>query len=440
MTVENEKTISEKPATHQKKAQYILIGILALIIISVLISALFRDKTKVNFDNEKAKPVRLSQSSENQENFNDKFNKETQLNKLNRNTDSKESTNSNEQLITKLEKKRDGLAKRLNPPNKNKKNTLDEWEKKERDRVRDSRYDDFKISLGFDEREKTITDNNYQYKSGSSIKAKKSAVQAEIARVTKLKNELQSGELTTQQVQDRFANNSFSSFNEPDQPSNSQLISSNNRPRTVGRVKGKDNINPNARLLPISTTIRAALDNKIISDYPSVFRCIIIENVYDATNQFILIPVGSKCNGNSLKINNVNEPIQARMGLTINNVILPNGNKIDFSKQHMLDHEGISAVKDEVNRHFLAQFLGIAAYALISEETSREGSGSLSDQTFSGEAGAAVRKQYAPLAAKYLRLVPTVTLGQGTPLRIFIENEIYIEPWEQVGESLVRNF
>ena len=128
------------------------------------------------------------------------------------------------------------------------------------------------------------------------------------------------------------------------------------------------------------------------------------------------------------------------MGLTINNVILPNGNKIDFSKQRMLDHEGISAIKDEVNRHFLAQFLGIAAYALLSEETSRQGSGAFTDQTFSGEAGSAVRKQYAPLAAKYLRLVPTVTLNQGTPLRIFIEDEIYIEPWEQLGESLVGNF
>lgn len=436
MTIENEKMISEKPATHSKKAQYVLIGIFALIIISVVISALLRDKTKVSFDNDKNKPkaVKLSTTSANQQNFDDEFNKQNVPQKRVKKTEETRENNRTS-LIKELEDKRNNLEKKLNTNKKVEK--LDEWETKERDLVRSSRYENYQISLGYDKKnQQTIQKPNRNI---SSVQEKQNRVANEIARVEKLKNELQTGNLTPEQVQAKFSNPSFSSFNEAEQPRNSQLISQNNRPRTVGRVKDND-INPYAKLLPVATSIRAALDNKIISDYPSVFRCIIIENVYDATNRYILIPVGSKCNGSSLKINNVNEPIQARMGLTINNVILPNGNKIDFSKQRMLDHEGISAIKDEVNRHFLAQFLGIAAYALLSEETSRQGSGAFTDQTFSGEAGSAVRKQYAPLAAKYLRLVPTVTLNQGTPLRIFIEDEIYIEPWEQLGESLVGNF
>lgn len=438
MVIENEKTISEKPATHQKKAQYVLIGIFALIIISVLVSALFRDKTKVTFDDEKPKVVKLSKTSANQENFDDKFDKVNSG--KSRNIAPVNKNNSSEELITKLTEKRDKLAKKLNPEKRDIK-PLDDWEKKERDRVRSSRYNDYKISLGFDNNNKPKTQRIAINQPDSSVKNKRAKVQSEIERVTKLRDELQNGNLTPEQVQAKFTNKSFNSFSEVEQPQNSQLIASNNRPRIVGRVKDNSNdINPYAQLLPVATSIRAALDNKVVSDYPSVFRCIIIENVYDATNRFVLIPVGSKCNGRSLKVSNVNEPIQARMGLTISNVILPNGNKIDFSKQSMLDHEGISAIKDEVDRHFFAQFLGIAAYALLSEETSRQGTGTLTDQTFSGEAGSAIRKQYAPLAAKYLRLVPTVTLNQGTPLRIFIEDEIYIEPWEQLGESLVRNF
>jgi type IV secretion system protein VirB10 len=41
-----------------------------------------------------------------------------------------------------------------------------------------------------------------------------------------------------------------------------------------------------------------------------------------------------------------------------------------------------------------------------------------------------MREQFAPMAAKYLSLVPTVTLRQGLPMRIFIEDDLYITPWE----------
>jgi type IV secretion system protein VirB10 len=102
-----------------------------------------------------------------------------------------------------------------------------------------------------------------------------------------------------------------------------------------------------------------------------------------------------------------------------------------------LDATGVSAIKDTVNRHLLAQFLGVAAYALVSSESSRSGSGLNNDRTFAGDVGEGLRDQFAPLARKYLDLVPTITLRPGTPLRIFFEDDIYATPWASVNGDVI---
>ena len=103
-----------------------------------------------------------------------------------------------------------------------------------------------------------------------------------------------------------------------------------------------------------------------------------------------------------------------------------------------LDQEGVPAIKDKVNYHFIPQFLGVAAYALLSSETSRQGSGYSNDQTFEGQMGESLRKQFAPLAAKYLNLVPTITLRIGTPMIIILEDDVYAYPWASLGQKLYQ--
>ena len=152
-----------------------------------------------------------------------------------------------------------------------------------------------------------------------------------------------------------------------------------------------------------------------------------------------MIPKGARLTLKSLKISNINEPIQARMGLVANWAVLPNGKRISFEKRtSILDREGIAAVKDKVNYHFFAQFLGVAAYAVLAAETNRDGSGLNNDTDFQGDIGESLRKQFAPLAQKYLSLVPTITLNVGTPIKIFLEDDIYAYPWDSLSQSLYR--
>ena len=89
--------------------------------------------------------------------------------------------------------------------------------------------------------------------------------------------------------------------------------------------------------LPVGTVIPAITAMKTVSDYAGPMKGIITQDVYDPTYQYVLIPKGSEVVMKSVRISNVNEPISARMGLTVQWVVLPNGNRIDFSKSAGLD-------------------------------------------------------------------------------------------------------
>ena len=206
----------------------------------------------------------------------------------------------------------------------------------------------------------------------------------------------------------------------------------------VGQPASEQRPKPGQKLIATGTVISAVLDQMVMSDYVgSGYRFMIAQDVYDLDRQQILIPKGSRGVGKTLRINNVNEPIQARMGLTVNWVVLPNGKRISFEKHGILDQEGIGAVKDQVDYHFLAQFLGVAAYAVISSSTSYKGSGIANDTDFEGQVSQSMREQFSPLARKYLSIVPTITLRPGTPLKIFLEDDVYAFPWKSLDADFL---
>lgn len=190
--------------------------------------------------------------------------------------------------------------------------------------------------------------------------------------------------------------------------------------------------------LPPGTVIPAVIGQKVISDYDgSTIKALVTHDVYDISSEYVLIPKGTEVLMQVIRTQNVNEPIQARMGITVNKGVLPNGDVLDFSKASGMDREGVGAMKDQVDRHFMAQFLGVAAYALLSSETSREGSGISNDNSFAGDVGSATRQQSASLAQKYVNLVPTITIRPGQNFRIMLEESLYVEPWKDLYAQYV---
>ena len=192
-------------------------------------------------------------------------------------------------------------------------------------------------------------------------------------------------------------------------------------------------------LLSIGTVFTGTLDQKVVSDYIGPYRAIITHNVMDVSGRYVLIPAGSRVTGNVLHINNINQVINNRMGMTVTWIVRPDGSKVKFVSR-ALDSEGIGAVKGSTNYHLLAKFGGVAAFALLSSETDRaDFSSDGQGRTFGSDTGEAFREQGTSIAQSYAGLVPTQTLHQGTPLRFFVSEDIYIAPWRSVFSKFVSN-
>ena len=196
--------------------------------------------------------------------------------------------------------------------------------------------------------------------------------------------------------------------------------------------------NNDGAILGATTIIKAVLTQKIISDYPGPFRGYITHDVYDTKREYILIPKGSIVHGQVIRITNVNEPISARVGYIIKSITRPDDTVIDMTSDAALDHEGVAGVKDKVNKHIFAQFMGVIAYAMIGGEASDTQTGGLDGRyDYEDEVKRDSVDQFQPLAAKYLKLVPTITIRSGKTFNIFIEKPKKIKPFRSVFDDII---
>lgn len=191
---------------------------------------------------------------------------------------------------------------------------------------------------------------------------------------------------------------------------------------------------PGEEILPTASVISAVLDMDMISDYAGNWFAVLQRPVYDPSLEWVLLPAGTKITGKSIRASGVNENIANRMGAVPLYAVRPDGKRIDFRKSAGMDAAGVGALKDQVDRHFLAQFMGVSAYALIGLGPSFGNYGAepnTSRDAFAREFTTRGREAGRSFAEKFLNIVPTVKILAGTPLKIFIEDDIYIKPWER---------
>jgi len=212
-------------------------------------------------------------------------------------------------------------------------------------------------------------------------------------------------------------------------------------PNVVGYTKdNKYNADIAGKIkLNTGTEILTTLTKKAISDYSnSSLKAIVNRDVYDIERRYVVIPKGTEITIGILRTRNVNEAISNRMAFLVKKGILPNGNEIDFSKSaSAADREGVGALEDKTDYHLMAQFFGVAAYALVGTSTSRSGTGD-DQSSYAGDVGEGAREQTAPLAQKYLNIVPTQTIRPGQSFQIVLESEMYIEPWSDLYAKYVE--
>ncbi|WP_341524385.1 TrbI/VirB10 family protein (plasmid) [Pseudomonas sp. G.S.17] len=282
-----------------------------------------------------------------------------------------------------------------------------------------------------------IAQLNRPFTEGASLEQRREEVRQRINEAQKLRASLaangaaglpQSGPRPMDRVQVRQDLQQVSSgFNKP--PENVVGYTEDNQYNAdiAGKMK-----------MPPGTEMTVTLTKKAISDYMnSSLKAIVNRDVYDITRQYVLVPKGTEINIGILRVRNVNEAISNRMAFMVKNAVRPDGKVIDFTKSaSVADREGVGAIEDQTDYHFMAQFLGVAAYALVGTQSSYSGTGD-KEGSYAGDVGENSREQFAPLVQKYLNIVPTQTIRPGQSMQIVLEKEVYIEPWSDLYAKYV---
>lgn len=235
--------------------------------------------------------------------------------------------------------------------------------------------------------------------------------------------------------------------NKTNNPAAKTTPAANEQGRIVGGVADSTGSKDKQYLMPAGSVISAILDTELNTDFPGMWRGLIVRDVYDVSNKVIVVPKGAKVLGNLVKASSINEPLHERVGMMVKWITLPDGSRINMSSSGR-DTGGTPGVGGDVNRHILAQLFGATAYAVFTiienitfdfqNDNNNNSNYVLSPSSYGAlyapqRQATTIGKQYA---AKYLNLVPTIKVPAGTPFKIFLEEDIYSEMWQPIDPYL----
>jgi len=181
------------------------------------------------------------------------------------------------------------------------------------------------------------------------------------------------------------------------------------------------------------TVIAAALVTGIKSDLPGDIIATVTEPVYDtATGRFLLIPQGSRLLGH---YNSQVSYGQSRVQVVWNRVILPDTSSLTLDNLIGTDPAGYAGLEDDVDWHWNRIFAGAALTTLLgvgaelaAPENRQDGNriiiaGRDSAQDTVNQIGQEVTR-------RNLNIQPTLTARPGLPVRIIVNKDLLLQPYQ----------
>ena len=181
------------------------------------------------------------------------------------------------------------------------------------------------------------------------------------------------------------------------------------------------------------TVIAAALMTGIKSDLPGDVIATVTEPVYDtATGKFLLIPQGSRILG---RYNSQVSYGQSRVQMVWNRIILPDTSSLTLDNLVGTDPAGYAGVEDEVDRHWgrilagaaLTTLLGVGA-ELAAPENRQDGNRII----IAGRDGLqdSVNQVGQEITRRNMNIQPTLTSRPGLPVRIIVNRDLVLRPYQ----------
>jgi type IV secretion system protein VirB10 len=183
------------------------------------------------------------------------------------------------------------------------------------------------------------------------------------------------------------------------------------------------------------TVLAAALVTGLNSDLPGQVIAQVTDDVYDSvTGQVLLVPQGSRLIG---KYDSIIAYGQSRALLIWTRLVMPDGSSIVLDNLPATDTEGYAGLEDGVDYHTwrllrgiaLSTLLGVSSELATNGEEQTSGSGNIivalqqSGDSSANHAGQSI-------VSKDLAIQPTVSVRPGFPVRIIVNRDIILRPYQ----------
>ncbi|MFG8723564.1 TrbI/VirB10 family protein [Pseudomonas aeruginosa] len=181
------------------------------------------------------------------------------------------------------------------------------------------------------------------------------------------------------------------------------------------------------------TIIPAALVTGIKSDLPGDVIATVTEPVYDtATGKFLLIPQGSRLLG---KYNSQVSYGQSRVQVIWNRIVLPDTSSVTLDNQVGTDPAGYAGLEDEVDWHWKRIFAGAALTTLLGVGAELAAPDKRQDGNRIIIAGQdslqdTVNQIGQEVTRRNLNIQPTLTERPGLPVRIIVNRDLVLRPYQ----------
>jgi type IV secretory pathway VirB10-like protein len=175
--------------------------------------------------------------------------------------------------------------------------------------------------------------------------------------------------------------------------------------------------------------IEGILTNRLAGEYTGPINVMVTTNLYSHDRQHILMPQGTRILGESSKVSMSG---QRRLAVTFSRAFMPDGFPVDFYKLAGLDQQGATGLTGRVDTHW-PKIIATAALVGAIGGLSQIGASGTSiggvDAIRLG-VGQQTGQEAMQILGRALNTLPTVTVYEGTRVRIWIQRDLQLPAYE----------
>ena len=164
--------------------------------------------------------------------------------------------------------------------------------------------------------------------------------------------------------------------------------------------------------------LEAVLVTQLTGEFPGPVLAMVSVPLHSADRQRVLIPRGSRVVGTARAVQNRD---QSRLAVAFHRLLLPDGSWVDLEFTG-LNQVGESALKDEVDRHYLSTFAAAGAVGALSGLTLA----GASPYGLRAGVGQGLGGSATSMLDRYLNRLPEITIRAGHRLRIWFTADVLV--------------